>query len=142
MYKLLSTLVIMMLLGTTQATLATVLPRSPSADGAQAYIASPLDGATVGTTFNVTFGLRGMGVAPAGTAKENTGHHHLLIDSNELPPENQPLGTQIKHFGGGQTETTLTLEPGTHTLQLILGDRFHTPHQPPVMSKQITIIVK
>lgn len=121
---------------------ASDLPRTPSPEGAEAYIVSPVHGETVDRTFTVVFGLRGMGVAPAGIDKENTGHHHLLIDSDELPPENLPMGSQVKHFGGGQTEMTLTLEPGEHTLQLILGDKLHIPHDPPVVSKQITITVK
>lgn len=112
-----------------------------SPEGAQAYIISPADGATVPATFTVTFGLKGMGVAPAGTDKENTGHHHLLVDG-ELPAMDAPLGKEVKHFGGGQTETELTLEPGTHTLQLILGDMAHQPHDPPVVSEQITVTVE
>ena len=110
--------------------------------GPQAYIVTPTDGATVPSTFNVVFGLKGMGIAPAGVEKEKTGHHHLLIDMEQLPPLDQPLGKEVKHFGGGQTETTLTLPPGTHTLQLILGDHLHKPHNPPVVSKRITIEVK
>ena len=88
------------------------------------------------------FGLKGMGVAPAGNDKENTGHHHLLIDNKMMPPLDQPLGKETKHFGGGQTLTELTLEPGTHTLQLILGDKGHIPHDPQVVSEIITITVK
>ncbi|WP_255399417.1 DUF4399 domain-containing protein [Oceanicoccus sp. KOV_DT_Chl] len=83
-----------------------------------------------------------MGVAPAGVDTPNTGHHHLLVDSKSLPAANQPMGGDVKHFGGGQTETELTLEPGTHTLQLILGDKNHVPHNPVVVSKKITITVK
>ncbi len=142
MNAMLSTLVLMLSLATLPIVFAAELPRSTSPDGAHLYIASPLDGETVSSPFTVTFGLRGMGVAPAGTDKKNTGHHHILIDSNELPAQNLPMGDAVKHFGGGQTEAMLTLEPGTHTLQLILGDKFHIQHQPPVMSKQITIIVK
>ncbi|MBE9397387.1 DUF4399 domain-containing protein [Pontibacterium sp. N1Y112] len=115
------------------------------ADGhsaAKAYIVSPSNGETVSTTFTVIFGLKGMGVSPAGIEKENTGHHHLLIDMESLPPLDQPLGAEVKHFGGGQTETTLTLSPGKHTLQLILGDHLHKPHNPPVVSDPITIEVK
>ena len=122
--------------------IAADLPRTASPDGASLYIVSPAHGATVDQTFTVVFGLSGMGVAPAGIDKENTGHHHLLIDSDELPPMNLPMGNQVKHFGGGQTEMTLTLEPGEHTLQLILGDKLHIPHDPPVISEQITITVK
>ncbi|MDI3323311.1 DUF4399 domain-containing protein [Pontibacterium granulatum] len=108
----------------------------------QAYIVTPTDGATVPSTFKVVFGLRGMGVAPAGVEREKTGHHHLLVDMEQLPPLDQPLGKEVKHFGGGQTETTLTLPPGQHTLQLILGDHQHKPHEPPLVSERITIEVK
>ncbi|MEM7207479.1 MAG: DUF4399 domain-containing protein [Pseudomonadota bacterium] len=126
----------------TSAAMAADLPRTPSTDGAEVYIVSPADGAKVGTTFDVVFGLKGMGVAPAGIDMPNTGHHHLLLNSDELPPMTVPMGTQVAHFGGGQTQTTLTLEPGKHTLQLILGDKLHIPHDPPVISKQITITVE
>lgn len=120
------------------------VPKSKSPEGAMAYIISPLDGETVGQTFTVRFGLKGMGVAPAGVVKENTGHHHLLINSKELPDLNFPLPASdtVKHFGLGQTETVLNLPPGEHTLQLILGDYLHIPHNPPVISKEITVTVK
>ena len=118
------------------------LPRNPSPEGATVQIVSPKNGDIVDREFKVIFGLSGMGVAPAGTDIENTGHHHLLVDQAELPDLNKPLGNPPIHFGGGQTETTLTLEPGTHTLQLILGDMLHIPHQPPVLSEMITITVK
>jgi hypothetical protein len=120
------------------------VPKSKSPEGAMAYIISPLDGETVGSTFTVRFGLKGMGVAPAGVMKENTGHHHLLIDVDEMPDMNFPLPAtdNVKHFGGGQTETVLTLEPGKHTLQLILGDYLHIPHDPAIVSKKITIHVQ
>ena len=114
---------------------------TPSAKGAKAYIISPSDGATVSSPVKVVFGLSGMGVAPAGTAKKNTGHHHLLIDG-KMPDMKKPMGKNVKHFGGGQTETMLKLKPGKHTLQLILGDKTHTPHNPPVVSDPITIMVK
>ncbi len=106
------------------------------------YIASPKDGDTVSRTFTVRFGLKGMGVAPAGVDKNNTGHHHLLIDGKALPDLQTPLGQEVKHFGGGQTETELTLPPGKHTLQLILGDKNHQPHQPPLVSHKITVTVE
>ena len=121
---------------------ASDLPRTASPEGAEVYIVSPTNGETVGTTFTVVFGLKGMGIAPAGIDKDKTGHHHLLIDSDELPPADQPMGDQVSHFGGGQTETTISLEPGEHTLQLIMGDKFHIPHNPPVVSEKITITVK
>jgi hypothetical protein len=116
---------------------------TPAPEGARAYIISPQDGATVQNPVTVVFGLQNMGVAPAGVDKAETGHHHLLIDA-ELPPPGQPIpaNEHYRHFGGGQTQTTLKLTPGTHTLQLLLGDRNHIPHDPPVMSKRITIHVK
>lgn len=109
----------------------------------RAYIVSPAAGATVPSTFTVQFGLHGMGVAPAGVKRSGTGHHHLLIDVAELPPLDKPLPAtdKIRHFGGGQTEVTLTLAPGTHTLQLVMGDHGHVPHDPPVVSERITIHV-
>jgi len=113
-----------------------------SPNDAMVYIISPTDGAEVSQTFTVKFGLKGMGVAPAGMDKKNTGHHHLLIDFAELPDMSQPLGGNVKHFGGGQTEVELTLPKGKHTLQLVLGDKLHIPHNPPVVSKKITIAVK
>jgi hypothetical protein len=120
----------------------TIAANTPSAQDAKLYIVSPLDGETVTSPFKVVFGLSGMGVAPAGTDKENTGHHHLMIDGGSLPDFSKPMGPEVKHFGGGQTETMLTLEPGTHTLQLILGDKNHVPHNPPLMSEKISITVK
>jgi len=118
------------------------MSRTESAQGAQAYIISPQDGEVVGKTFKVKFGLSGMGVAPAGVDVKHTGHHHLLIDQQEMPEMGKPMGGDVIHFGGGQTETTVTLEPGEHTLQLILGDKNHVPHDPVVMSKKITVTVK
>jgi len=113
------------------------------AKGAEVYIISPHNGATVKNPVTVRFGLKGVGVAPAGVKFENTGHHHLLIDT-ALPADlTQPLPVtdNIRHFGKGQTETTLTLPPGAHTLQLVLGDENHVPHSPPLVSKKITIHV-
>lgn len=110
---------------------------------AEEYFISPKDGDTVSGTFEVRLGLKGMGVAPAGVDLPNTGHHHLLIDVETLPPMDAPLpkSDQILHFGGGQTETSLSLPPGQHTLQLILGNYAHVPFTPPVMSEKITITV-
>ena len=114
-------------------------------DGVETYIQSPADGTAVSSPVTVRFGLRGIGVAPAGVQLPNTGHHHLLIDVGEadMPPPNLPLPAtnQVVHFGLGQTETELNLEPGQHTLQLVLGDYVHTPHSPPVLSEMITITV-
>jgi hypothetical protein len=117
---------------------------SKSNPDAKLYFISPVNEETVSQTFSVKFGLSGMGVAPAGVDKANTGHHHLLINVDELPDLSQPLAASdnIKHFGGGQTETELTLTPGTHTLQLVLGNYLHIPHDKPVISEKITITVK
>ncbi len=111
---------------------------------AEVYFVMPNDGATVQSPFTVVFGLRNMGVAPAGMDKDGTGHHHLLIDT-ELPSDmSQPLPAtdQVKHFGGGQTETELELPAGEHTLQLLLGNHAHVPHSEPVVSERITITVE
>ena len=107
------------------------------------YIIEPKDGATVSNPVRVVFGLRNMGVAPAGVNHLNTGHHHLLIDT-DLPRLDQPIPAtdKIRHFGGGQTETRLILLPGTHTLQLLIGDYAHMPHNPPIASEKVTITVK
>ena len=123
---------------------AGVFAETPSRPGAAAYIISPVNGATVGNPVTVRFGLRGMGVAPAGVERPDTGHHHLLIDVDPLPAAGMPIPTDDKHrhFGGGQTETTLELAPGRHTLQLLLADHAHTPHNPPVVSERITITVE
>jgi len=122
--------------------LAADAERTPSPQGAAVYIVSPANGETVTSPVKVVFGLSGMGVAPAGTDKKNTGHHHLLVDGKKLPAMDQRMGKGVKHFGGGQTETVLELAPGKHTLQLILGDKGHVPHQPPVVSEVVTIVVK
>ncbi|MEO0914455.1 MAG: DUF4399 domain-containing protein [Pseudomonadota bacterium] len=126
---------------------------TPSAPGASVYIVNLEDGATVQSPVRVVFGLSGMGVAPAGVEKENTGHHHLFLnrpplgegEGEEGADEFQyamPATDNLIHFGGGQTETVLELAPGTHTLQLVLGDFAHVPHNPPVMSDVITITVE
>lgn len=110
---------------------------------AEVYFISPHDGAAVKSPFTVRFGLKGLGVAPAGVKFENTGHHHLLIDT-DLPQDlNAPLPVtdNIRHFGKGQTETSLSLPPGKHTLQLVVGDEAHVPHSPPLVSKKITVNV-
>jgi hypothetical protein len=119
------------------------LPRTASPAGAMEYFIAPQNGAKVTSPFTVRFGLKGMGVAPAGVTNANTGHHHLLIDT-DLPPDNLPIPNDDKHrhFGAGQTEVELTLPPGQHTLQLVLGDANHVPHQPPVHSEKITITVQ
>ena len=117
--------------------------REPSPAAAEVYIISPRDGAKVTSPVTIVFGLKGMGVAPAGIKLEGTGHHHLLIDSDPPADLSQALPANEKsvHFGKGQTETTVTLPPGTHTLQLVLGDSLHVPHDPAVISKKVTIVV-
>jgi|SRR5690554_2099625 len=108
------------------------------------YFISPTDGAVVSNPITVRFGLSGMGIAPAGVEHDNTGHHHLLIDLEQTPDLSKaiPADQQHLHFGGGQTETTLDLPAGEHTLQLLLGDYLHRPHNTPVMSQKITITVQ
>lgn len=120
------------------------LPRTTAPEEAKLYFIDLKDGATVSNPVTVRFGLHGMGVAPAGIEAAKTGHHHLLIDTPLPQDMSQPLpaNDNVRHFGGGQTEVTLQLSPGKHTLQLLLGDHLHRPHQPPVYSKPITITVK
>lgn len=120
------------------------IPRESSPDGAAVYIISPRDGDEVSSPVTVVFGLKGMGVAPAGIDVANTGHHHLMVDVDELPNLDEPLPSDDHHlhFGGGQTQYDVELSPGKHTLQLVLGDRLHRPHDPPVFSDKITITVK
>ena len=122
---------------------AAELPRQPAPEGAAVYFISPADGAVVSSPVTVRFGLRGMGVAPAGVDRPHTGHHHLLLDSPEVDMGMPlPKTEQVRHFGGGQTETSLELAPGTRTLQLLLGDHLHIPHDPPVASETITVTVE
>ena len=118
--------------------------RSKAPEGARVYLISPKNGETVAQKFTVQFGLKGMGVAPAGVNQANTGHHHLLVDLAQMPDMSKPLpvSDNVRHFGAGQTEVDLTLPPGKHTLQLVLGDYGHTPHEKPVVSEKITITVK
>jgi hypothetical protein len=115
---------------------------TPSPAGAAVYFIDLKTGATLPPKSTVHFGLRGMGVAPAGSDRENSGHHHLLIDS-ELPPLDQPIPNDFNHlhFGAGQTEAEVTLAPGEHTLQLLLGDKSHIPHSPPLMSERVRVRV-
>lgn len=107
------------------------------------YFVNLANGAEVSSPVKVVFGLSGMGVAPAGIEKAGTGHHHLLVDVNEWDA-NAPLpaNDNFRHFGAGQTEVSLDLKPGPHTLQLVLGDQNHIPHHPVVASERITITVK
>jgi hypothetical protein len=123
---------------------AATLARKPAPTGAMAYIIEPADGARVTSPVRVVFGLKGIGVAPAGVERNDAGHHHLLVDA-PLPAD---LGLPIandehyRHFGGGQTEVELTLAPGRHTLQMLLGDHLHIPHDPPIASSVVTIEVQ
>jgi hypothetical protein len=124
---------------------AIALGETAAPPNAAVYIISPKDGDTVTSPFKVQFGLSGMGVAPAGVDKPNTGHHHLIIDAALSPAElKEPIASDAKHlhFGGGQTETMVTLPSGRHTLQLVLGDWSHVPFNPPIMSPVITVTVK
>lgn len=119
-------------------------PKMPSAEGAEVYFISPRNGDTVSSPVLVQFGLSGMGVAPAGIEWEDTGHHHIIVD-RETPSLDEYLPTTedwLLHYGGGQTEAMVELAPGKHTLQLILGDQDHLPHDPPVISETITITVE
>ena len=115
---------------------------TPAPKDAEVFIVSPEDGATVSQEFKVKFGVKNIALAPAGDTTKNTGHHHLLIDV-DLPPLDQPIPNDRNHlhFGLGQTEARLDLPPGRHTLQLLLGDETHTPHQPPLHSRRITVTV-
>ena len=135
--KSFSTLVFSLLLSVTAFAGTTEAP-----DGASVYFISPADGEEVSSPVKVVFGLAGLGVAPAGVERENTGHHHLLVDTG-LPDMHMPIPSNdhFRHFGGGQTEVMLELAPGEHTLQLLMGDHNHIPHDPPVISEKITITV-
>ena len=119
------------------------LAGTASPPGAQAYFHYPLDGIHVPQRFTVRIGLKEMGVAPAGVVRPSTGHHHLLVDT-ELKDLTKAIPSDYNHIhlGNGQTEVLLTLMPGPHTLQLVLGDHDHVPHTPPVVSKRITIYVR
>ncbi len=129
----------------TLAATGAATAQTPSPAGAQVYIINLKNGDTVSSPFKVQFGHTGMGVAPAGVEKPNTGHHHLIIDTKLSDAElKAPIASDAKHmhFGGGQTEAMITLPPGQHTLQHVLGDWSHIPLVPPVMSEPITITVK
>lgn len=120
------------------------VPRTKATGGAKVYIISPKDGDTLSSPFTVQFGLKGMGIAPAGVTSPNTGHHHLLVDVAQMPDPNVPMpnNESIRHFGGGQTETDLTLPPGRHTLQLAFADYLHISFDAPIVSEKITVTVK
>jgi hypothetical protein len=124
---------------------SSVAAQTASPAGATVYIINLKDGAKVKSPFLVQFGLTGLGVAPAGVEKPNTGHHHLLVDTTLSAEQMKgaiPADDTHKHFGGGQTEAMVTLPKGKHTLQLVLADWSHIPHAPPVMSKPITVSVR
>ncbi len=130
---------------TLLAALAAAQERTAPAANAEVYFISPSDGAVVQGPVTVRFGLKGMGIAPAGIKFDNTGHHHLLVDTefSELKLDAPlPATDKILHFGKGQTETTLTLSPGKHTLEIVLADYLHNSFDPPLHSKKITITVK
>ena len=117
--------------------------QTPAPEDARVYFIEPGNGVEIEGPVKVTFGLSGMGVAPAGVDQKHTGHHHLLIDTTiEDFTDTIPNDENHRHFGGGQTEVVLELAPGKHTLQLILGDHNHIPHNPPIKSDVITIVVK
>lgn len=128
----------------THTALVSAIETSASPSNAEVYFIAPKDGDTVSTKFIIRFGLKNMGVAPAGVVVKNTGHHHLLVNVPQLPPLGEPLpnNANIRHFGAGQTEVILDVPRGKHTLQLLLGNHAHVPHKPPVMSEKITITVK
>jgi hypothetical protein len=135
----------LLVLASLVSVMASAQERLPSAPNAELYIVSPKDGEKLANPVIVRFGLKGMGIAPAGIKFDETGHHHLLIDtdlptdlSKPIPPA---VENKIMHFGKGQTEVTLTLPAGKHTLQLVLGDYLHIPHNPAVVSKKISIEV-
>lgn len=119
------------------------LPRSEGMGGASVFFITPEDGATVSNPVDIEFGIEGMRVVPAGVNEPHSGHHHLLVDT-ELPPLDQPIPADENHihFGDGSTSTQLELEPGEHTLLLLLGDHLHIPHEPPITSQTITITVE
>ena len=119
------------------------LPRTASVGGASVFFITPADGDTVSNPVSIEFGIEGMAVVPAGDNSPDSGHHHLLIDTG-LPDLGMPIPAddQHVHFGDGSTSTEITLEPGQHTLQMLLGDHLHIPHDPPLASDVITITVE
>ncbi|MBK1695710.1 DUF4399 domain-containing protein [Rhodovibrio salinarum] len=118
------------------------MERTPAPEDANVYIITPNEGERVTSPVTVRFGANNIGVAPSGVEHEKTGHHHLLVDT-DLPDLNAPIPADDHHihFGGGQTQTTIELEPGEHTLQLLMGDAKHLPHDPPITSETVTITV-
>jgi hypothetical protein len=135
---------IVLLLGAALLAAAPVLARTPAPPNAQVYFIWPSEGMAVRQAFWLRMGLRNMGVAPKGTDIANTGHHHVLIDVDLPANMNEPIASDRNHlhFGAGETEARIELPPGRHTLQLLLADKDHIPHDPPVYSKKITVTVK
>ena len=119
------------------------MPRSPSPEGASVFFITPADGDTVSNPIRIEFGISGMTVARAGDAQPHSGHHHLIIDAG-LPDLGAPIpaNDNYVHFGDASTSTEITLDPGEHTLRLLLGDHLHMPHDPPVTSDPITVTVE
>jgi Domain of unknown function (DUF4399) len=144
MYRIIAVVALTALTGASAPNFA-MAGTTPAPAAAHAYIGYPNDGQVVPANkpFRVWFGLRYMGVAPKGVKYPNTGHHHLLIDT-DLPPMDQeiPSDRNHLHFGAGETETMIQLPPGKHTLQLLMGDDKHVPHNPPIYSKKITVIAR
>lgn len=145
MKNMITNMIACLLIAALTSGIAAAEERTPAPANAYLYVGWPNDGEVLpaNTPFRVWFGLRNMGVAPKGAKTPNTGHHHLLIDT-DLPPLDQEIPSDRNHihFGAGQTETTIELPPGTHTLQLLMADYNHVPHNPPVYSKKITVYVK
>lgn len=121
---------------------AVMIERTPSPENATLYFVAPMDGDNVTSPVTVNFGLDGMAVVKAGVDEMHSGHHHLVVDA-DLPPLDMPIPATENyiHFGDASTSTTIELTPGEHTLQLLLGDYRHVPHDPPVLSEIITITV-
>ena len=138
-----NTKVILFLILICCAFITSIQAETPTALNKYVYIISPANGEVVHSPVLVKFGLRGMGIAPAGVEKENTGHHHLLVDIENLPDLDKPIPADDhhKHFGKGQTETLVELSPGTHTLQLLFANFAHIPHEPAMASQTITVHV-
>ena len=128
---------------TAEASSPAVMPRTASPEGASVFFISPADGDTVASPVSIEFGIEGMNVVQAGDNQPDSGHHHLLVDT-DLPDFGLPIPADEHHihFGDGSTSTEITLEPGTHTLRMLLADHLHIPHDSPIMSDPITITVK
>jgi hypothetical protein len=133
---------------TQRAAAATVseppqIPRTASSEGASVFFITPADGETVANPISIEFGIAGMDVVKAGNNQPHSGHHHLLIDT-ELPDLGLPIPADEHHvhFGDGSVSTQISLPPGEHKLQMLLGDHLHIPHNPPLTSAQITITVE